>query len=108
MAGSSRREQVRRYLRLREREGLTYAELAEATGESESTLSWWAWRFRRESVPESRLEQSAFVELELSDDEAPAGAGVEVVLANGLRLALHSGFDAETLRRAVDALEPPC
>ena len=42
VAGTTRREQMHRLLRRREREGLTYAELAELTGEQAHTLSWWA------------------------------------------------------------------
>jgi len=33
----------------RDKEGLTYAELAEQTGYSRATLSWWSWRLRRDA-----------------------------------------------------------
>lgn len=52
----------------------------------------------------------AFAELRLPSLDCGAGAsGVEVVLAGERRLRLESGFDEDTLRRAVVALEVlPC
>ncbi len=35
-------------------------------------------------------------------------SGVEIVLTNGRRLSVRPGFDEETLRRAVEALDRPC
>lgn len=104
MAGPARREQMRRYLQRREREGLTYAELAVVTGERAHTLSWWAWKLRSERAEES----PAFVELEVADEMPTAGSGIEIVLSSGRRLVVQPGFDEETLRRAVAALESSC
>lgn len=104
MAGPTRREQMRRYLQRREREGLTYAELAAATGERAHTLSWWAWKLRSERA----VEEPAFVELEVADDCPAASSSIEIVLSSGRRLIVQPGFDEETLRRAVDALELSC
>ena len=97
---------MRRYLRRREREGLTYAELAAVTGESRHSLSWWAWKLRQDEA--EGAEGPAFVELEVMPDERSAETGIEVVLSNGRRLALQPGFDEETLRRAIGALERTC
>ncbi len=104
MAGINRREQMRRHLRRRDREGLTYAELAELTGESRHTLSWWAWKLRQAGAPEG----PGFVELEVTAEPPVDDAGVEVVLEGGRRLVLRPDFDEETLRRAVAALEQTC
>jgi len=43
-------------------------------------------------------------------DRAPsAAAPLEVILGDGLRIAVAPGFDPQTLRRIVDALRrPPC
>lgn len=94
---------MQRHLERREREGLTYAELEARTGVSRKALQWWAWKLRRE-------EQSApaFVEVEVRADKAPSETRIEVELANGRRLAVRPGFDEETLRRAVVALERTC
>lgn len=99
---------MRRHLRRREREGLTYPELEELTGVSRHTLSWWAWKLRREEDPGPGPGGAAFLEVDVLPEEAPAEAGVEITLANGRRLALQAGFDEETLRRAVAVLERPC
>ena len=99
---------MRRLLRRREREGLTYAELAELTGEQVHTLSWWAWRLRQESQSADDRAQQAFVEVEPADEPQVRGTGVEILLSSGQRLAVQPGFDEETLRRVVAALERPC
>ena len=40
---------------------------------------------------------------------APPASPIEVVLSDGLRIAVAPGFDPETLRSVVDALRrPPC
>ncbi len=96
---------MRRLLRRRDREGLTYARLALLTGESRHALSWWAWKLRHE---ERALERSSFVELAVEADSAGDSTGVEVLLANGRRLLVQRGFDDETLRRAVAVLERTC
>jgi hypothetical protein len=106
MAGIDRREQMRRHLRRRKREGLTYDELANVTGESRHTLSWWAWKLRQEEG--ARQERPRFVELEVVDEPAVAEASIEILLAGGRRLLVRPGFDLETLTRAVAALERGC
>jgi lambda repressor-like predicted transcriptional regulator len=40
-----------------------------------------------------------------ASDAQPVGAAIEVVLKSGPRIAVTPGFDAETLRRVVAALE---
>jgi len=40
---------------------------------------------------------------------APPASAIEVILSDGLRIAVTPGFDPQTLRRVVDALRrPPC
>jgi hypothetical protein len=97
MAGSNRRKEVRRLLQSRERRGLTYRELAEESGVSVHTLSWWAWKLRQEE-----REKVAFVELGVAEEAR--GAGIEVELSSGHRLHVCPGFDADTLRRVVAVL----
>lgn len=92
---------MQRHLECREREGLTYSELEARTGVSRNTLQWWASKLRREAQ-----DAPAFVEVIAG--KGPSDTRIEVELANGRRLAVRSGFDEETLRRAVAALERTC
>ena len=57
-----------------------------------------------------RPDEPRFVELKLSEgDRFLETSGVEVLLPAGRRLRVSPGFDEDTLRRAVSALEPlPC
>lgn len=57
-----------------------------------------------------RPEEPRFVELKLSEgDRFLETSGVEVLLPAGRRLRVSPGFDEDTLRRAVSALESlPC
>jgi transcriptional regulator with XRE-family HTH domain len=103
-----RREVVRRLLARREREGLTYAELARRSGESAHALSWWAWRLRQEGGQDGkpkRARAAEFIEVKLSEEpEGEAASGLELVLASGHRLVIRRGFDEESLRRLVRVL----
>ena len=51
------RSEIAAILDRRDREGLTYEELAERTGVAKSTLSWWSWRRRREGGQRKRSER---------------------------------------------------
>lgn len=88
-----------RLLARRDREGLTYRELAEETGVSERTLAWWSWKLRRE-----RREQTdiGFVELDVAEESITGG--LEVELATGHRIRVPAHFDEDTLRRLVAVL----
>lgn len=97
---------MRRLLRRREREGLTYAELAAISGESRQTLAWWAWRLRQPEYAKS--DEPPFVELSVAPGELEGSTGIEILLTNGRRLAVQRGFDEETLRKAVAVLERTC
>jgi hypothetical protein len=100
-----RREEMRRLLVRRERERLTYAELARRTGESAQALAWWAWRLRHEGRgPDRAIRRPEFVEVKVSDEPSELRTGLELVLASGHRVVIGRGFDEETLRRIVRAL----
>jgi hypothetical protein len=102
----TRREEMRRLLKRREREGLTYAELARESGESARALSWWSWRLRQErdkGARQGRARGGEFVEVKVSEAEG-CGSGLELVLGNGHRLVIRPGFDEENLRRLLAVL----
>lgn len=99
-----RRATIRRWLALREREGLTYAQLAARSGVNAGTLAHWAWRLRRESEPRSN---DAFVELvPLEGDGAtPSTSRIVVELRGERRLVVDTAIESAELTRLVQAIE---
>lgn len=95
--------EIAKLLAIREREGLTYAELGDRTGVAAATLSWWACPFRREQASGSLLEVEIAESESLLDD-----SGVSVQFGNGLTVRLDRTFDAYTLRQVVETLADPC
>ena len=75
-------------------------------GLSPMSFSQWKRRFEREQVsavvPEAR-ERAALVEVQLSDEQPHACAGITVDLGR-VHLRLGRDFDAQALQRAVSAL----
>lgn len=99
------REQVRRGLSKREREGLTYRELSARVGVPANTLCHWAWRLRGEAQSEAGAKP-AFVELTVaSRPESATGQRVEIVLRSKRRVIVDAAMDSSTLARLVAALE---
>ncbi len=101
----------RRILDRWDRSGLSAAAFAPSVGVSPWTL--YAWRRRERELAASPASACtaivpAFVELAIDDRDAtsPArpSAAIEIALPRGLALRVSPGFDAETLRRVVDAL----
>ena len=97
MTNSTRREEIRELLAHRDRHGLTYRELAEECGSSVHTLTWWAWRLRRES-----REEVSFTELDFP--ETRSGSGLEVEAPSGHVVRVPPGFDTSELRRVFEVL----
>ena len=101
MDRAHRREQIRRLLERRERQGLTYRELARQTGESPRTLAWWSSRLRR-----ARSRSRGFVELVAKPaSTAPRAGSFEIVLGSGRRVLAPAEFDEGALRRLLAILE---
>ena len=99
-----RRREVRKWLGLRDREGLTYAELSRRSGIPANTLAGWAWRLRRERL--TQRQAAAFVELvpaPSGDDEA--GSRIEIVLRCERRLIVDASIAPEALARVLTAVE---
>ncbi len=97
MAKQDRREEMRQLLARRVSRGLTYRELAEESGVSANSLSWWAWKLRQEAE-----EPQAFVELELSD--SPSAAMFEVEAPSGHVVRVRGDFEAQALQRLLQTL----
>ena len=99
----ARRDRIRRLLDRREREGLTFRELAERSGIPAGTLGSWAWKLRQEAAAQ---EDTGFVELvEAEDVPTPARASFEIVLEHGRRILVRAPFDESALARLVALLE---
>jgi len=75
MTKRHRREEIARLLEQRERGGLTYRELSQRCGLSPRTLSWWAWKLRREGAGSS----PAFVEVDVADREPCSSVELETI-----------------------------
>jgi transcriptional regulator with XRE-family HTH domain len=99
-----RRATIRRWLALREREGLTYAQLAARSGLNAATLAHWSWRLRRES---RRRSNDTFVELVPAADGVTTSSRSQVVveLRGERRLVVDAAIDSTELTRLVQALE---
>ncbi|HHM13066.1 MAG TPA: hypothetical protein ENJ16_05900 [Planctomycetaceae bacterium] len=89
---------MRRLLERRERLGLTYRELEAETGVPAHTLSWWAWKLRKEETEHPRF-------VELVADAENGDAALDVVLRCGRVIRVPAGFEDDHLRRLVSALE---
>ena len=99
-----RRQTVRRWLELRDREGLTYAQLSSRCGIPVNTLTHWAWRLRKEDA--APVDHPEFVEL-VSKPRAAASSSPHLVveLRNDLRVHVDTSVDLDALVRVVRALE---
>lgn len=99
------REQVRRWLAKRDREGLTYRELSVRVGVPANTLCQWAWRFRHESV-QPAAEEPAFVQLTSAPSrDTPPSQRVEIVLRSKRRVIVDAAIDSGVLTRLLEVIE---
>jgi transcriptional regulator with XRE-family HTH domain len=96
--------EIGRWLAVREREGLTYRELAQRSGIRAGTLGHWAWRLRRERA-EVPKRGRGFVELvtATATQEGPSSR-VEIVLRGERRVIVDAGIEAEALARVLAAV----
>ena len=102
----ARREQMRGWIEVRLREGLTFRALSERSGIPVKTLHRWHARFREEKeglADHGSSRASAFVEL--IDAERAAPSRIEIVLKHDRRVIVWDDFDPSMLVRVVRALE---
>ena len=107
MKQSEKREQYERLLGRREREGLSYRELAEASGIPMGTLAWWGSRLRKGKAKRGGRRRR-FVELVPGTVEAAGGGHYELQLLSGRRVIVEGAFEDEALARLVRVLEGAC
>jgi len=105
-----RREQMRRWLALREKRGLTFGELSQRTGVPSGTLGHWAWKLRQEARgTKGQASGGGFVELVARTSgpgAAPeaAGAPIEIMLERGRRVVVSGEVDEVALERVLRVL----
>jgi transposase-like protein len=101
-----RREEMRRWLAEREREGLTYRELSQRAGVAANTLAHWAWRLRRGEGKPTASAAPNFVELvpSAAPSDTP-GSRVEIVTRSERRVIVDAGIDSAALARILIAVE---
>ena len=77
-----------------------------------SSGSFYRWRQRLSAAPAVQTSRTAFVPLEIIDDQHASGSdqsssSMTVTLANGLTIDLHDDFSPEAVVRLVAVLAPP-
>jgi hypothetical protein len=99
-------QEMARWLKQREREGWSWTQLSGWSGHPIWKLRYWQRRLDRSaSRPTSRTH--AFVAVEVTA-AATASAPIEIATPSGYRVHVPRDFDAEHLRRVLDALERRC
>jgi hypothetical protein len=91
MRTSKRRDEIELLLERRDREGLTYAEIARMAGIRPSTMSTWAWRLRRDGRRRSaplKGRGQGFVEI-VAGAAPTQEARIEIELSNGRRVTVR-------------------
>jgi hypothetical protein len=96
------REEANRLAAECEESGLSQREFCEQRGVPLKTLVRYLARYRREQRGNNQAPQWVAVEVGAKRGNA---AGLSIVLPGGRRVEITRGFDVETLRRVVVALE---
>lgn len=94
---------MRRLIRRRDSEGLSYARLAKETGIPVGTLAWWAHRVRREQERAPAALPTEFVEVIPTADGRGADE-FEVRLPSGIVLQVPADTDRSMVLRLLSAL----
>lgn len=104
---SRRREEIERWLRLRETRGLSLRELGEQSGIPAGTLAWWAHRLRTEAASERFVE----VRVREPDDadahhqrREPSPSRLRVRLPSGVAVTVDGDFADRVTAALIEAL----
>ncbi len=103
--GQRTAEDWQREIRGWRRSGLTGRDYARKRGLKPTTLSWWAWKLRRDAQTRT-VETVSLLPVEVVDDEVPTTTGVawEVITASGDRMRGDGTVAPELAAALVDAL----
>jgi hypothetical protein len=111
----ARRDEWAKWIEQWTKSGLTGAQFAEQIGVRESTLRHWKWQLekvvRTQRVTPAQAPGDEFVELIAPTERTSATSAViaapeplELVLGGGLLVRIPARFDADALRRLLDAV----
>ena len=104
---TKREQEMRKLLALRDSEGLTIRELAQASDTPAGTLSWWAAEIRRRD--RAAVAVPDFVEIVVGSDEERVDDGVdatlcfEIALAGGVRVLVPARYGLARVVRDLSA-----
>lgn len=101
------REEMERWLRKRDREGLTYGELSVESGIPVPTLSWWSQKLRKEPRGEGEPPSCELVPVEIVE-EAVDGGAIEIRVGDGLRVLVPASASESHLARVLRAASATC
>jgi hypothetical protein len=99
-------ERMKRLLALRERRGWSFPELSRRSGLPVWKLHWWQRRLA--SHRPLRRPGRTFVPVQVVDLPRRDGPPLEVITPSGVRIRVPVDFQAEHLRRVLQALEAAC
>ncbi len=96
-----------RWLAQREQQGWSWAELSRRSGHPTWKLRYWSRQLARTSLAQ-RTRERGFVAVAVTDPAHDDGASIEITTLSGYRVQVGLNFDAEHLRRVIQALERGC
>jgi hypothetical protein len=99
-------EHMKRLLARRERAGWSFPELSRRTGLPVWKLYWWHRRFEKPKA--ARRPRRTFVPVQVVGAPRGEGPPLEVITRSGVRIRVPADFQAEHLRRVIEALEAAC
>jgi len=116
MQHTSERERARiaGLLARRERQGLSWSELAASSGLSLNQLFYWRRQFAgerpspRSQGSSQRANRASFVPVEVTPSAPASAAMVEITTPTGFQLRVAPDIAGDDLRRIVEALTPAC
>ena len=100
-------QEMARWLARRTREGWSWAQLAQWSGHPVWKLRYWQRRPERGGRA-SKGRAAAFVAVEVTTPAANSNASIEITTPSGYRVQIPGDFDAEHLRRVLEAVERRC
>ena len=99
-------QEMARWLARREREALSWAQLAGRSGHPIWKLRYWQRRLK--GGKRSTRRAPTFVAVEVTPSGGMSGATIEITTPAGYRVQVQRDFEPEHLRRVLDALERRC
>ena len=95
------------WLARRKRQGWSWVELSRRSGHPTWKLQWWHKRLERTPVVPG-IRERGFVAVTVTEPTGNTGASIEITTPSGYRVQVARDFDAEHLRRVMQALERGC